>query len=113
MNDVSIFEQFNGADLDRLVKCIQAVRDAGLSIDKYTSAGINPHSGNVWVASEDWQGCVYCSLGGNVAWNWACPNCGEEWDFNTYAEMEYCARAQYRDTDGKGCQSCCDVTDEE
>lgn len=113
MNDVSIFEQFNGADLDRLVKCIQAVRDAGLTIDKYTYAGVNQNSGNVWVASEDWQGCVYCSIGFDVAWNWSCPNCGEEWDFQTYQEMDDFARAQDDATDGRGCQHCCETTVEE
>jgi hypothetical protein len=56
-----------GADIDRLVECIKAARAAGLSIDKYTSAGVNDNSGNVWLASEDWTGCVYCSIGFDVA----------------------------------------------
>ena len=107
-----IFQQFNGADLDRLVKCIQAVRAAGLSIDNFCSAGVNSNSGNVWLASEDWPGCVYCSIGFDVAWNWSCPNCGEEWDFATYAEMEEFARAQDSDTNGEGCKSCCDFAEE-
>lgn len=84
----NLFEQFEGADLDRLVECIKAIKAADLTIDKHTQAGVNANSGNVWVWNEDWAGCVYCSIGFNVAWSWSCPNCGEEWDFETYAEMD-------------------------
>lgn len=83
-----IFEQFEGADLDRLVECLQAIKRAGLSVDKYTQAGVNQGSGNVWVWSEDWPGCVYCSIGFDVAWCYSCPECGEEHDFDSYLEME-------------------------
>lgn len=96
-----IFEQFNGVDLDRLVMCIQAVREAGLTIDQHAQAGINPNSGNVYIWSEDWVGCVYCTPGGAVRWNWSCGNCGEEWDFTTYADMESFVSQQ-----GDGCQAC-------
>lgn len=109
----NLFEQFQSADLDRLVECIKAIRKAGLSVDKYTSAGVNDSSGNVWVASEDWQGCVYCSIGFEVAWNWSCPNCGEENDFETYQAMEDFARDQDDKTSGQGCEQCCEVTDEQ
>lgn len=34
----NLFQQFQGADLDRLIECIKAVRAAGLTIDKYTQA---------------------------------------------------------------------------
>ena len=46
-----LFQNFQGADIDRLIECIKAARAAGLSIDKYTSAGVNDNSGNVWLAS--------------------------------------------------------------
>lgn len=57
----NLFSQFNGADLDRLVECIKAIKKAGLYIDKYTMAGVNDSSGNVWVANEAWRGCVFMS----------------------------------------------------
>ena len=84
----NMFEQINGCDLDRLALCILAVRKAGLSIDKYAQAGVNQSSGNVYIWSEDWAGCVYCSIGMNVAWSYSCGNCGEEFDFDTYKECE-------------------------
>lgn len=83
----NIFEQFSGSDFYRLAECIKAIRKAGLSTDKYTQAGVNQNSGNVWVWSEDWPGCVYCSIGLNVKWSYSCPECGEEHDFDTYEEM--------------------------
>lgn len=102
---MNVFEQFSGADLDRLAECIKAIRKAGLSTDQYTQAGCNENSGNVWVFSEDWQGCVYCSIGFDVAWNWSCPNCGEEFDFETYAELEEFVEKTNEQFDD-GCQSC-------
>lgn len=84
----NIFEQFQGADLDRLAECVKAIRLAGLTIGKHTDAGVNQGSGNVWVWSEDWPGCVYCSIGFDVAWCYSCPECGEEHDFDTFEEME-------------------------
>ena len=84
----NIFDTINGCDLDRLALCIQAVRKAGLSIDKYAQAGVNQSSGNVYIWSEYWSGCVYCSIGMDVAWSYSCPNCGEEFDFETYKECE-------------------------
>lgn len=112
MSNTNLFEQFQGADLDRLVECLRAIRAAGLSTDKYTQAGVNQSSGNVWVWSEDWPGCVYCSIGFNVAWNWTCPNCGEEVDFQTYDDMAAHAAEQWNKTDGNGCQHCCEVEEE-
>lgn len=84
----NIFEQFSGSDFDRFTECLKAIRQAGLSTDKYTHAGLNQNSGNVWVWSEDWPGCVYCSIGFDVAWSYSCPECGEEHDFDTFEEME-------------------------
>jgi len=84
----NLFEQFNGADLDRLSDCLKAIRVAGLQVDKYTQAGVNQSSGNVWVWSEDWAGCVYCSIGFDGQWSYSCSECGAEHDFDTYEELE-------------------------
>ncbi len=78
----NIFSQFSGT-LDRLIACIQKVRSEGLTLDKYCQAGINPNSGNVYIWSEDWSGCVYCTLSGHVSWSYSCHECGEEYDFDT------------------------------
>jgi hypothetical protein len=104
----NLFEKFQGTDLDRLVECIQAVKAAGLSIDKYTQAGVNQGSGNVWVYGEFWPGCVYCSIGFNVQWSYSCPECGEEHDFNTYEEMESYAS----DNENNHCHVCHEETEE-
>lgn len=97
----SLFEQFEGADLDRLVECLQAIKAAGKRVDKYTMAGVNQSSGNVWVMSEDWPGCVYCSIGFDVAWCYSCPECGEEHDFDTFEEME-----EYASRYESSCKAC-------
>ena len=101
----NLFEQFEGADLERLEDCLKAIRKAGLKVDKYTHAGVNNSSGNVWVWSEDWAGCVACSIGFDVFWVYSCPECGEEHEFETYSELEEYAQAM----DGK-CTSCEEVT---
>ena len=88
-----ITEDFEGADLDRLNDCIKAVHKAGLKIGKYTQAGVNQSSGNVWVWDEYWAGCVYCSIGFDIAWSYNCPECGAETDFDTYKELENYAKA--------------------
>ena len=108
----NIFEQFSGADLDRLCECIKAVRAAGLSIDQYTQAGVNQSSGNVWIWSEDWPGCVYCSIGFDVAWSYSCSYCGEEYDFDTYREMEQFAARMNDHHDGR-CDACREDDEEE
>ena len=105
-----LFQNFQGADIDRLVECIKAARAAGLSIDKYTSAGVNDNSGNVWLASEDWTGCVYCSIGFDVQWCYTCMNCGEEYDFDSYAEMIEFETAQYEKHDSE-CDACATETE--
>lgn len=98
----NIFEQFQGNDLDRLIECIKAIRAAGLTIDKYTHAGVNENSGNVWVIGECWTGCVYCSISFDVKWSYSCPECGKEHDFETYWEMEsYSGEYDY-----DRCESC-------
>jgi len=98
----NLFEQFQGADLDRLTDCLKAIRAAGLSVDKYSQAGVNQNSGNVWVWSEDWSGCVYCSIGFDVQWLYSCPECGEEHDFDTFQELESYANEHNHN----GCESC-------
>lgn len=97
----NIFESFNGADLDRLVKCIERIRTEGLTVDKYTQAGVNQSSGNVYIWSEDWAGCVYCSIGFDVAWSYSCPECGEEYDFDTEQECR-----DYAAMHDGACESC-------
>ena len=97
----SLFEQFEGADLDRLLECLNAIKAAGKRVDRYTQAGVNQNSGNVWVWSEDWPGCVYCSIGFDVAWCYSCPECGEEHDFDTFEEME-----EYASRYESSCKAC-------
>lgn len=84
----TLFQQFQGADLDRLVECIRAIRGAQLSVDEHTQAGVNENSGNVWVWDEAWPGCVACSIDFRVSWWYSCPDCGEEHEFSTYADMK-------------------------
>lgn len=97
----SLFEQFSGADLDRLVACIAKLRSEGLQLDKYSQAGINQNSGNVYIWSEDWAGCVYCSIGFDVSWSYSCGECGEEYDFETEQECR-----EYGDKHHYKCESC-------
>lgn len=102
-----IFEEFQGADLDRLTACIDAVRKAELKITKHTQCGINQGLGNVWIWDEDWAGAVACGIDFDVAWYWSCTECGEEYDFKTYAELEAWQREQGKlDTDDMRCPSC-------
>lgn len=101
MTESNLFEQFQGADLDRLIECLKLVKAEGLKLNKYCQAGVNPNSGNVYIWSEDWAGCVYCSLGFNTAWSYSCPECGNECDFKTEAECrEYAEKHDYK------CESC-------
>lgn len=92
-----LFEEFQGADIERLADCLAAIRKAGLKVDKYTQAGVNQSSGNVWVWSEDWAGCVACSIGFDVFWVYSCLECGEEFEFDTYAELEEFAESNIED----------------
>ena len=105
LNMTDLFEQFQGADLERLADCLVAIRKAGLKVDKYTQAGLNESSGNVWVWSEDWAGCVACSIGFDVFWVYSCPECGEEWEFEEYSMME-----QYASQFESQCGQCEEVT---
>ena len=102
----NFFENFAGSDLDRIVFCIAAVKKAGLKIDKYCQAGINSGSGNVYIYSEDWSGCVYCSINFDVAWSYSCSNCGEEYDFESYLEL--CEYAEKCNDNNQKCESCGD-----
>ena len=97
----NLFEQFQGADLDRLAECLKAIRIAGLTTSKYTQAGVNQSSGNVWVWDEGWTGCVACSIGFDVSWYHSCPECGEEYEFDTYEELQDYVQKH----DGQ-CESC-------
>jgi hypothetical protein len=97
----TLFAGLEGADIDRLMACMEKVRDEGLRIDKYCQAGVNQSSGNVYIWSEDWAGCVYCSIGFDVSWSYSCPECGEEYDFDTEQECrDYCEKH-----DGQ-CEAC-------
>lgn len=101
MDNNNIFETFSGADLDRLVLCLQRVRSEGLKLDKYCQAGVNSTSRNVYIWSEDWTGCVYCSIGFAVCWSYSCGECGEEYDFDTEKECR-----EYAEKHGYKCQAC-------
>ena len=106
MNELNLFEKFEGADLDRLVECLKAVKVAGRTVDKYALAGINQSSGNVYIWSEDWPGCVYCSIGFDVAWSYSCGDCGEEYDFDSYSDMfDYAEKCNEHD---QHCEKCAD-----
>jgi hypothetical protein len=97
----NLFEQFQGADLERLADCLNAIRKAGLATDEYTQAGVNQSSGNVWVWSENWAGSVACSIGFDIFWHHLCGECGEEFEFETYAELE-----EFTDKNREDCTSC-------
>jgi hypothetical protein len=88
----NFFEQFAGANLGRLISCLQAVRDAGLGVTKHTEVGVNKSSGHIWAWDEDWAGCVSCSLGGSVSWVYSCPECGREHFFDVYNDMSEYAK---------------------
>ena len=94
-----LFENFQGADIDRLTDCLKAIRAAGLSVDRHTQAGVNQSSGNVWVWSEDWAGCVACSIGFDVFWVYSCPECGEEHEFESYDDLAHYAAKWVGDCD--------------
>jgi predicted RNA-binding Zn-ribbon protein involved in translation (DUF1610 family) len=98
---LNLFATFHGADLDRLVSCINKVRAEVLTLDKYAQAGINQSSGNAYIYSEYWAGCVYCSIGFNVSWSYSCPECGEEYDFNTEQECR-----EYSEKHDGQCEEC-------
>lgn len=105
----SLFEQFQGADLERLADCLVAIRKAGLSTSPYTQAGLNENSGNVWVWDEDWAGCIACSIGFDVFWVYSCPECGHEYEFEDYSDMNnYAQTCQSATMDGK-CDECVEV----
>jgi hypothetical protein len=72
--------ELNGADVERLADCIKYASKHGLSIGENTQCGVNTSSGNVWLWDEDWQGCVYCSIGFNTAYIMTCSYCGFEDD---------------------------------
>lgn len=93
----NLFEQFQGADLERLADCLHAIKKAGLKTTKYTQAGVNQSSGNVWVWDEDWIGCVACSIGFDVFWCYSCRECGHEEEFETYEELDAYTQENWSD----------------
>jgi hypothetical protein len=97
----SLFDTFQGADLERLADCFVAIRKAGLTTTPNTQAGLNDSSGNVWVWDEDWAGCVACSIGFDVFWVFSCSECGEEYEFETYAELNNFSENNWSD-----CEKC-------
>ena len=97
----NLFEQFEGADLERLADCLTAIRKAGLKTSKHTLAGVNQSSGNVWVWDEYWAGCVACSIGFDVFWVHSCSECCEEYEFETYSELE-----EFKHENIENCASC-------
>ena len=97
-----ITENFQGADIIRLNKCIKAIHAADLQIGSHTQAGINQLSGNVWVWDEDWAGCIYCTIGMDVSWLYSCPECGAETDFDTYEAL----KKYVVEHDDKWCEEC-------
>jgi len=100
----SLFEQFQGSDLERLADCLVAIRKAGLSTSPYTQAGLNQNSGNVWVWDEVWAVCISFFVGFDVFWVYSCPECGDEHEFETYSELE-----NYVEQYETQCDSCSDV----
>jgi hypothetical protein len=109
---MSLFDNLSGADIDRLNDCIKAVGKAGLSLGKYTQAGLNPNSGNVWLWDEVWEGSVYCSIGFDVWWLWSCPECGEEHEFESYQDLVAFVDSQ-RELFDDQCYRCADADDAE
>ena len=94
-----LFAEFQGADLERLADCLAAIRKAGLKTTKHTQAGLNESSGNVWVWDEDWAGCVACSIGFDVFWVHSCRECGEEYEFDTYQQLDAFLQDNWNDCD--------------
>jgi hypothetical protein len=97
----NFFEQFHGSDLDNLCECIQAVKLAGLTIDKHTQAGKNERTGNVWIYNEDWAGTVFSSNLMAVQWLHYCFECGEEYTFDNYEDL-----VAYADKHHGQCEKC-------
>jgi hypothetical protein len=99
-----LFQNFYGADLERLADCLVAIRKAGLSTSKHTQSGLNDSSGNVWVWDEDWAGAVACSINFDVSWVHSCRECGEEYEFETYSELQDFLESNWND-----CGACREV----
>lgn len=87
---MEISKNLKDGDLIKLAKLIIAVQKAGLTLNGHGEASVNPNSGNVYIWSEDWLGCVYIRPGSGAKprWNWSCSNCGHEVDFPTYKALE-------------------------
>lgn len=104
----NLFAGLKGADIDRLMQCMDKVRAEGLKLDEYCQAGVNQSSGNVYIWSEDWAGCVYCAIGFDVSWSYSCGECGKEYDVNTEQECR-----EYAETHNYKCESCNPASEEE
>jgi hypothetical protein len=102
----SLFEQFQGSDIDRLTKCFSAIGKANLRMSKNTQAGVNQSNGNVWVWDEEWCGSVFCSINFSVLWCHTCSDCGEEYFFDDYSAL-----AEYVESYEGYCEACHTVED--
>lgn len=100
---MNINEQITGADAERLADCIKFASKQGLTIGEHTQCGVNQSSGNVWLWDEEWSGCVYCSIGFDVAISWTCPECGNEIDCETMQEAQELSE-KFSDTEH--CEEC-------
>lgn len=97
----NLFAGLEGADIERLIECMNKARKEGLKLHKWCQAGVKQSSGNVYIRSEDWAGCVYCSIGFDVSWSYSCGECGGEYDFNTEQECrDYAEKHDYK------CEAC-------
>lgn len=87
---MAIFQNriFQGPNLDRLVQCLLAVRDAGLELSENSHADVNPNSGDIWIWDEVWAGTVSCSLGFDIQWGHSCSECGKKYAFEDYDDLE-------------------------
>lgn len=98
----NFFEQFHGRELRRLIKCITKLEAEGLTTTRYTDAGINSRSGNLYVWDESWSACIFIgSEGSEPTWCYPCFECGEEHMFDTHKEAQ-----EYAQTYDHQCESC-------
>jgi len=103
MSELNLFEKFEGADLDRLIECLKAIKDADLKVDKYCQAGVNQNSAMSGYGQKIGR---YCSIGFDVQWSYSCGECGEEYDFETYHDLEeYADKCNAHD---QKCEACGD-----
>ena len=61
----NFFEQFHGRELRRLIECITKLEAEGLTTTRYTDAGINSRSGNLYVWDESWSASIFIGSEGS------------------------------------------------